>query len=100
MKQIEANKQGSAVSKEEKRPEVKGEAKTPVNAKNSPSVSLPVPVSDNFEETIKDNQDKKQDIKENAGQQLQEAEDEAERIAIKKKEEIELEQADIDKEIK
>lgn len=100
MKQIEANKQGSTVSKEEKQSEVKESPKTPVNAKNSPSVSLPVPVSDDFEETIKDSQEKKQDIKENAGQQLQEAEDEAERIAIKKKEEIELEQADIDKEIK
>src|SRR5699024_6112431 len=77
MKQIEANKQGSTVSKEEKQPEVKEAPKAPVNAKNSPSVSLPVPVSDNFEETIKDNQDKKQDIKENAGQQHQEEEDEA-----------------------
>lgn len=100
MKQIEVNKQGSTVSKEEKQPEVRETVKTPVNANNSPSVSIPVPKSDNFEETIKDNQDKKTDIKENASQQLQEAEDEVERVAIKKKEEIELEQADVDKEIK
>lgn len=100
MKQIEANKQGPTVSKKGNQPEVQAELKTPVKAKNSPSVSIPVPSSDSFEETIKDNQDKKSDIKEDTGRKLQEAEDEAERIAIKKKEEIELEQADIDKDIK
>ena len=64
------------------------------------SVSIPVAIHDNFEEVIKDNQDKKADIKKNTSRQLQEAGDESERVSIKKKEEIELEQAEVDKTIK
>jgi hypothetical protein len=63
-------------------------------------VSIPVAIHDNFEEVIKDNQDKKADIKKNTSRQLQEAGDESGRVSIKKKEEIELEQAEVDKTIK
>ncbi|MGW8811083.1 relaxase/mobilization nuclease domain-containing protein, partial [Bacillus velezensis] len=62
--------------------------------------SMPsIPKNDGFEETIQNSQEKKQQIKANTIQDLKAAEDEAKRIEIKKKEQIKLEQAEIEKQI-
>lgn len=100
MKQIKANKQPSNSFNQHNQPSSLSEQKTAVSVQNIPSMSFPIPTSDSFEKTITDNINKKADIKEDTSHKLEQAEDELERMVIKKKEAIELEQAEVDKEIK
>ncbi|MFK3940045.1 relaxase/mobilization nuclease domain-containing protein [Alkalihalobacillus sp. NPDC078783] len=76
-----------------------GEKKRVQTAPGQPPSSTTLPSTDNFAETVKHAQDKKDDIKATSSQELKSAKTESDRAEIKRAEEIKLEQAELDKEM-
>ena len=75
-------------------------SKQPKSTTVVPSIpSIPNVSNDGFDETIQNTRDKKAAIKEKTSTNLKAADDEAKRLEIKKNEQIQLEQAEIDKQI-